>query len=95
MSSYNIRYTRAGVFIGKLYNILTREKICIVMRHDVLFELNSRVPAERAILFNIYEPRVTKIFLSLINKDDIVVDAGAWIGYYTCLAAKRGVPMAK
>jgi len=25
----------------------------------------------------------------LIDEDDIVVDAGAWIGYYTCLAANR------
>ncbi len=86
---YNVRYTRAGVFIGKVYNILTRENVCIVRRHGVLFELNNRVPAERAILFNIYEPKVTKIFLSLIDEDDIVVDAGAWIGYYTCLAANR------
>ncbi len=42
------------------------------------------------ILFDIYEPKVTKTLLSLINEDDIiVVDAGAWIGYYTCLAAIR------
>jgi len=54
---YNLRYTRAGVLIGKVYNILTREKVCIVRRHDVLFELSNIVPAERAILFNIYEPR--------------------------------------
>jgi len=37
----------------------------------------------------IHEPRVTSIFCSLIKEGDIVVDAGASIGYYTLLAAKR------
>ncbi len=86
---YSIRYTRLGVFMGKIYNLLTRERVYVVSRYNVLFELNNRIPAERAILLNIYEPKVTKIFLSLLNEDDIVIDAGAWIGYYTCLAPKN------
>jgi len=49
---YNIHYTRAGVFIGKVYNVLTRENVCIV-RNDVLFELNNRVPAEE-LYYSIY-----------------------------------------
>lgn len=35
------------------------------------------------------EKHVTDLFCSLINKDDIVMDVGASIGYYTILAAKR------
>lgn len=35
------------------------------------------------------EEHVTDLFCSLINKDDIVMDVGASIGYYTILAAKR------
>jgi hypothetical protein len=55
---YSIRYTRVGVFMGKIYNLLTRERVYVVSRHNVLFELNNRIPAERAILLNIYEPKV-------------------------------------
>jgi FkbM family methyltransferase len=88
---YNIRYTKLGAFMGKVYNLLTRERVIVVSRYNVLFELNNRIPAERAILLNIYEPKVTKILLSLLNEDDIVVDTGAWIGYYTCLAARNAL----
>lgn len=35
------------------------------------------------------EEHVSKLFCSLINKSDIVMDIGASIGYYTILAAKR------
>jgi FkbM family methyltransferase len=88
---YNIRYTKFGAFMGKVYNLLTRERVIVVSRYNVLFELNNRIPAERAILLNIYEPKVTKTLLSLLNEDDVVVDAGAWIGYYTCLAARNAL----
>jgi hypothetical protein len=44
--------------MGKIYNLLTRERVYVVSRHNVLFELNNRIPAERAILLNIYEPKV-------------------------------------
>ena len=35
------------------------------------------------------EEHVSKLFCSLINENDIVMDIGASIGYYTILAAKR------
>ena len=36
-----------------------------------------------------YEPSVTKAVLSLIRSEDIVIDIGANVGYYTLLAARQ------
>ncbi len=36
-----------------------------------------------------YEPSVTKAFRSLIHPEDIVIDIGANVGYYTLLAARQ------
>lgn len=36
----------------------------------------------------IHEPVATKVFLDYIKDDDIVLDIGAHLGYFTCIAAK-------
>lgn len=84
-----IRYSKFGPIIGRGYEMVTRERISIVRCHNVLFELSNRIAGERAILFYAYEPKVTNIFLSLLDDGDTVIDAGAWIGYYTLLAASK------
>ena len=56
---------------------------------DVLIEVNLLLPGERAISFHAFEPTVTKRFLKMIKKGDVVIDLGAWIGYYSLLAAGK------
>jgi FkbM family methyltransferase len=57
--------------------------------NNVSIELDLSQPGERAISFAAFEPIITKRFLDIIKRDDIVLDIGAWIGYYTLLAAKE------
>jgi FkbM family methyltransferase len=51
--------------------------------------LSPAAPGERAIIYNAYEPEVVALFTSLLHKDSIVFDIGAWIGNYTLLAATK------
>jgi FkbM family methyltransferase len=51
--------------------------------------LSPTAPGERAIIYNAYEPEVVALFASLLDKDSVVFDIGAWIGNYTLLAATR------
>jgi FkbM family methyltransferase len=56
---------------------------------DVLIEVDISKAGERAIPFHAFEPTVTQKFLQIIKKDSVVFDVGAWIGYYTLIAAKN------
>ena len=51
--------------------------------------LSPAAPGEHAIIYNAYEPEVVALFTSLLHKDSIVFDIGAWIGNYTLLAATK------
>ena len=55
---------------------------------DILIELDISETGERAICFNLYEPRITRCFREIVKEGGIVFDVGAWIGYYTVLAAR-------
>ena len=46
-------------------------------------------PGKCAIIYNAYEPKVVALFTSLLRKDSVVFDIGAWIGNYTLLAATK------
>jgi predicted RNA methylase len=51
--------------------------------------ISPATPGERAIIYNAYEPKVVALFTSLLRKDSVVFDIGAWIGNYTLLAATK------
>jgi FkbM family methyltransferase len=55
---------------------------------DILMDVDISEAGERAICFNLYEPKITQYFSDIAKKGGIVFDVGAWIGYYTVLAAK-------
>lgn len=84
-----VRYSKFGPIIGRVYDMITMDRISIVRRYNALFELSNRITGERAILFYAYEPKVTNIFLSLLNEGDTAIDVGSWIGYYALLAASK------
>src|SRR5213080_728632 len=56
---------------------------------DLLMEIDLSKPAERAIPFNAFEPAINRKFLDIVKEGGVVVDVGAWIGYYTILAARN------
>jgi FkbM family methyltransferase len=47
-------------------------------------------PGERAVIYDVFEPKITHLFSTLVAKDSIIFDVGSWIGYYALLAAYRG-----
>ena len=55
---------------------------------DILIELDISEAGERAVCFNLYEPAITRYFRKIAKEGGIVFDVGAWIGYYTVLAAR-------
>lgn len=62
----------------KRYNIL----------NGVVMEIDASKKGERGIIFNLYEPEATQKVLAIAKEGGIVFDIGAWMGYYTVLAAK-------
>jgi FkbM family methyltransferase len=86
-----IYYSRIQSTLLSIYDFLHKdEELKTVNIFDnILIEINLSKPAERAIPFNAFEPLITKKILGSIKKGDIVFDVGAWIGYYTLLAAKK------
>ena len=75
----------------QMYGLLPKPKGPIIYkiakRASIWIDLSK--PGERAISFDAFEPQVTERVLSLLGKDDIVLDIGSWIGYYTLIAASR------
>jgi len=86
--------SKYGAHFIKLYSGLSSGEKPKVYRifGDVFIEIDLSKDGERAIPLNAYEPHTTKKFLSLIKEGDVVFDVGAWIGYYTVLAAKMVGP---
>lgn len=67
------------IFGGKLYVIIDNQKFSVPYTNSLFFSYYQ----------NVYEPSVSSLFCSLIEKGMTVVDVGANLGYYTLLAAKR------
>jgi len=83
-----------GVF--RVFSYLT--SICggeIIVRMDGQTKMLAKnIPknvSKKCLLYygNDYEPHVTSLFCSMLEKGMTVVDVGASVGYYTLLAAKR------
>ncbi len=61
--------------------VATREGIRVRIRRDKMFR--------RIYLFGEYESAATRIFRRLVRPGDVVIDAGANFGWFTCLFAKQ------
>jgi FkbM family methyltransferase len=87
----HIYYSKFRNMLLPLYDYINKNETFKTYRifKDILIEVNISKPAERAIPFNAYEPTITKKFLDILKEDYVVFDVGAWIGYYTVLAAKK------
>ena len=72
-------------FVGAHHYIAT-----ITIRPGILITLHLDDHIDNIIWWNgYYEKNPTRLFLDLLNPDDIVIDVGANIGYYSILAASR------
>jgi FkbM family methyltransferase len=79
-----------GIVVPIIGHITKNQKLQVhKVYNDVVIEIDISKGGERSILFNLYEPTVTEMFLDVIKDGGIVFDVGAWIGYYTLLAAKN------
>lgn len=56
---------------------------------DIKIMLDTSPVSKRILKHNIYEPHETKIFLNNIKADDVFIDVGAHIGYYTLAASTK------
>lgn len=74
-----------------LYGYLSKNEHLKVHRifGDTLMEIDLSKPGERAIPFNAFESTITQNFLDIVKDGGIIFDVGAWIGYYTPLAARK------
>lgn len=85
----------------KLKKILHRLLLQIVPEKILLpigntLYLNATDPViSTALLFDVYEPYTTKVFLQHLRPGMVVVDVGANIGYYSVLAAATVGPTGK
>lgn len=86
-----IRFSRFGGFAVKYYSQSHKNSklSTYTIFKNILIEADTSKRSERAIPINAYEPKITKKFLELIKEGDTVFDVGAWIGYYTILAANK------
>ena len=84
-------YSKVARIAVPIFEYLTKNQTLKLYRiqKELLIEVNLSKPAERAIPFNAYEPLVTREFLNVLKEGDVVLDVGAWIGYYVILAAKK------
>jgi FkbM family methyltransferase len=83
-------YSRIGNKLVALYEKSAKDEVMLYeTKYGVKFYLSAAVPGERAIVYNAFEPTITKLFLSLVSRDSVVLDIGSWVGYYALLAAKQ------
>ena len=87
-----IYYSPIGSKLVKIYDNVNKDNDKLEVyeiRQGFKMYLSPATPGERAIIYNAYEPKVVALFTSLLRKDSIVFDIGAWIGNYTLLAATK------
>lgn len=84
-------YSRFSNILVSIFNYINKnEKLKLYkIFGDILMEIDLSKPSERAIPFNAFEPSITHKFLEILKDGGVVLDVGAWIGYYTILAATR------
>ena len=84
-------YSKVARIAVPIYDYFAKNQTLKLYRicNELLIEVDLSKPAERAIPFNAYEPRITQSFLTILREGDVVFDVGAWIGYYVLLAAKK------
>jgi FkbM family methyltransferase len=85
-----VYYSKLRYIFLPLYDYLNKNEHMKIYKilEDLLMEVDISKPAERAIPFGAYEPKITEKFLDSIKEGGVVCDVGAWIGYYSILAAK-------
>jgi FkbM family methyltransferase len=86
-----VYYSKFGKILCPIYDYFAKNQTPkpYLIHDNILVEVDLSKPAERAIPFDAYEPKVTEYFLAIVKEGDIVFDVGAWIGYYVLLAAKK------
>lgn len=86
-----VYYSKLRHIFLPLYDYLNKNEHMKIYKifDDILMEVDISRSAERAIPFGAYEPKITEKFLDSIKEGGVVCDVGAWIGYYSILAAKR------
>jgi FkbM family methyltransferase len=86
-----IYYSKFGNILLPLYGYLTKNETLkrYTIFDNISVEIDISKAGERAIPFHAFEPIVTQKFLQIVKKDSIIFDVGAWIGYYTLIAAKN------
>jgi FkbM family methyltransferase len=82
-------YSPVGKLLVKVHEInhTGDRKVYSILGGLAQMSLSQRAYGERAIIYDAFEPQITKYFLSVINEGDTVYDVGSWIGYYSILAA--------
>lgn len=73
-----------------VYNLIVKKiikpsDVAEVMGHKMFLDAKD---ALRLSIYGVHEPTETEILKKLIKKNDVVLDIGANIGYYTLIAAK-------
>jgi hypothetical protein len=88
-----IYYSPIGSKLVKIYDNVNKDndkQRVYETKQGFKMYLSPAAPSERAIIYNAYEPKVVELFTSLLRKDSVVFDIGAWIGNYTLLVATKG-----
>ncbi len=97
--------TRSTPGAGKVYDFFIRkfwpyERIIEIQGSKMLFDINDESIAMRETFSSyafkkIHEKSTTELFKKVVKEENIVVDLGANIGYFTLLAAKIVGPKGK
>jgi FkbM family methyltransferase len=85
-------YSPVGPKLVKIYDNVNKnsdKQEVYEIKQGFKMYLSAAAPGERAIIYNAYEPEVVALFNSLVHKDALVFDIGAWIGNYALLAATK------
>lgn len=85
-----IYFSKFGKPLAKLYLNPSKEKKVHKLPNGAMMNVSTGIPGELAILYDVFEPEITKLVLEKIKPDSVVVDIGSWNGYYALLAAGNG-----
>lgn len=88
-------YTLRGRHLNRFYLVRTTLNflLCVLKPARLVVDGNRMLldkdDSMRLSILGVYEPLMVKHFQERIKPDDVVLDIGAHIGYYTLMAAKR------